>query len=364
MAIPKIPSLPVTRGQLDKVFTVALLFNSVAAAVSVVLFFLSSWWIFLIMGTLGLPFLLGGFFIYRFTRFREPMQRYAKNFVVKLYNGILQKREGLMRRIYTTICWVLPTEEWKHINWGYASLTPKGQTLSDTDFQHEDKRFYCQLYHYLATGMGNWNTLEGKNILEIRTGGGGGLNFVAQTLNPEKAIGVDISSTQTNFCRKSFCEDPKMKFYTADTLDKVSNIGELADRQIDLIISLQSSKYVGNFKNFVEDVDRILKPGGIFAFADSKLTGDWEQLEKDLSSTSLRILKKENITNNVIQALKLDERGKWQTINNFIGSILRRTFKRIGIIKDSVIQESLSNGSNTAMAYLLHKIPQTTLEWE
>lgn len=157
------------------------------------------------------------------------MQRYAKNFIVKLYTKILQKREGFMRRIYTTICWVLPTEEWKHIQWGYASLTPKGQLLSDAEFPQEDKRFYCQLYHFMATGkhwtkiiiliffqgMGNWNTLEGKRILEIRTGGGGGLNYLAQALNPDKAIGVDISSTQTDFCKKSFCENPKMKFYTA-----------------------------------------------------------------------------------------------------------------------------------------------------
>jgi len=79
-----------------------------------------------------------------------------------------------------------------------------------------------------------------------------------------------------------------------------------------------------------------------------------------------------------MQALKLDEVGKWQTINNFIGSskcfyflketnispVLRRTLKRIGIIKDSVIAQSLKSGSNTAMAYLLHKIPQSNLQWE
>jgi len=68
MAIPKIPTLAVTRGQLDKVFTIALLFNSVAAAVSVFLFFLSSWWIFLLLGTVGLPFLIGGLLIYKYTR--------------------------------------------------------------------------------------------------------------------------------------------------------------------------------------------------------------------------------------------------------------------------------------------------------
>jgi len=71
MAIPKIPHLPVTRGQLDKVFTLVLLFNSGAAAVSVFLFFLSSWWIFLLLGTIGLPFVIGGFLIYRYTRVKE-----------------------------------------------------------------------------------------------------------------------------------------------------------------------------------------------------------------------------------------------------------------------------------------------------
>jgi len=79
------------------------------------------------------------------------MRKYAFNFVRKTYEKIVQKREGLMRRIYTTLLWFLPTEEWKHVSWGYASLDSKGETIP-LDSNLEDKRFYCQLYHYLATG--------------------------------------------------------------------------------------------------------------------------------------------------------------------------------------------------------------------
>jgi len=363
MANPKVPSIPMSRGHLDKLFKVALLFNSVAAVGSVILFFLSSWWIFLLLGTIGLPFLIGAFLLYRYTSLKLPMQRYASNFVYRLYNKILTKRESFLRRLYTTICWIVPTEEWKHIDWGYAALNPNGQLNPEAKFEHEDKKFYYQLYQYLATGMGNWNTLEGKNLLEVRTGGGGGLNYLTENLNPNKAIGVDASSTQIAFCKKSHGENPKMKFYTADALETVSHIGELADQGIDLVISVQSSKHMSDFQQFVQDIDSIIKPGGVLAFADLRPTEDWKQLEEDLSSASLRILKKEDITNNVVQALKLDEIGKWQTMNRWIGSILRRSLRKVGVVKDSPILESLNNGSNVAMAYLLHKVPQSNIPW-
>jgi len=81
------------------------------------------------------------------------MKKYAFNFVRKTYETIVQKREGLMRRIYTTVCWFLPLEEWKHVYWGYASLSNKGGDTISLDPNLEDKRYYCQLYNYLATGI-------------------------------------------------------------------------------------------------------------------------------------------------------------------------------------------------------------------
>jgi len=63
--------------------------------------------------------------------------------------------------------------------------------------------------------MGNWNTLEGKNVIEFRCGGGGGLCFLEETLKPNKCIGIETSSTQVDFCKKAFIENSRLKFYTA-----------------------------------------------------------------------------------------------------------------------------------------------------
>ncbi len=63
----KVPTVPVTRGQLDKVFTGVLLINSVVAAVSVVLFLISSWSFFLASGAFTIPLLVVTALLYRYT---------------------------------------------------------------------------------------------------------------------------------------------------------------------------------------------------------------------------------------------------------------------------------------------------------
>jgi len=332
-----------------------LLLNSVFAVVSVILFFISSWSFFLASGAITIPLLIGTALLYKYTPLRGPIKRYIINTCVNIYNGFVQRREGLLRRIYLAICWFLPTEEWKHINWGYASLHKKGHSIKDLNPADEDKRTYYQLYHYLATGLGNWNTLEGKNVLELRSGGGGGINYVAQKLNPDKCMGVDISSTQSNFCKKAYSKIPKLSFYTADTLDSASQIPELVDQRVDMIISAQSSKYVKDFKQFIHEIETLLKPGGVFAFADLKLVEDWAQIESNLTSTSLKIIQREDISQNVMKALEIDEKGKWQVLNRYIGSVARMIFKVLGIVRNNIISEALKKKTDSARCYLLLK---------
>lgn len=346
-----------TRGNLDKIFTLVMMGNSVLAVVTAILFFLSSWWIFLILGIVGFPLIILGVVFYKYTG-RNPIQKYAINFVMKVYNGIVQKRAGLLRRIYTAVCWVVPRNEWKHINWGYAKLNKTGESVGKLEDLDEEKRFFIQLYNYLATGLGNWPSLQGKNVLELRSGGGGGIDYLSRYLNADLCIGVDESSTQTNAARDGFKDNTKMRFYTAvDTIDNFSSIEQLKDERIDLALSVQSSMHVRDFKKFIQEVDSVLRPGGFFAFADMRLTQDWEQIERDLQSSSMKIMKKEDISNNVMMSLKLEEVSKFKVLSKKFGSIARRVVKRFGIVKDNVLAQSLAGGNTKAMAYILHKVP-------
>jgi len=352
----------ITRSNLEKIFTLVMMGNSVLAVVSAVIFFLSSWWIFLILGVLGLPLVIGGVVLYKYTNLdlRGPVQKRVINFVVKVYEGIVQRRAAFLRRIYTAVCWFVPRNEWKHINWGYAKLNKDGSSIGPLEDLDEEKRFFIQLYHYLATGLGNWPNLEGKNVIELRCGGGGGIDYLTRYLKPNLCIGVDESSTQTEAAREGFKDNTKLRFYTAvDTLDNLSSIPQINDERIDLALSVQSSMHVRDFHQFIQEVDKIVRPGGFFAFADMRLAEDWAQLERALESSSMKIMKKENISNNVMLSLKLDEVNKFRVVSRKFGSFLRRIVKRIGIIKDNALAESLSRGNNVAMAYILHKVPQT-----
>jgi len=348
-------AISITREQVNILFRIALLANSALAIFSVVIFFLSNWWIFLVLGTLGLPFSAGAVFLYKYTSLRGPMKKYAVNWVVALYNGIVQKRGFLLKRVYTAALWFVPRNEWKHINWGYATLHENGELLSNLEEADQEKRFYVQLYHYLATGMGNWNTLEGKNVLELRSGGGGGLAYLESYLNPAQCIGVDEAADGIQYSREHYGQNPKMKFYAADKLDEVSNLDELRGERIDIALSVQSSKNVIDFPKFIQSVSSVLKPGGVFVFSDLRPSEDWTQVEAALEGSSMRILKKEDISKNVANALKIDEHDKWNIIHRRFGSMLRLIATRAGVVKDSALRGALKNGSSHAMAYILHK---------
>jgi cyclopropane fatty-acyl-phospholipid synthase-like methyltransferase len=46
--------------------------------------------------------------------------------------------------------------------------------------------------------------MQGKTLVEIGCGRGGGLNYVVQELKPEKTFGIDISEANIQFCKKTF----------------------------------------------------------------------------------------------------------------------------------------------------------------
>lgn len=61
--------------------------------------------------------------------------------------------------------------------------------------------------------MGEFQTLEGKTIVEVSSGRGGGLDYLSRYLNPKKCIGIDLSDAQVKFCNKNYSHNNKLVFY-------------------------------------------------------------------------------------------------------------------------------------------------------
>ena len=294
-------------------------------AVGLVLLFLSPFAILLVL-------------LHNYTSLREPIRYSARRIFLAVYNVSVYRRKFMWGQLYDILCWLIPSTEWKHMNWGYAALNNNGAFIKNLAPEDENERFSIQLYHFMATAMSSWTDLSDKTLVEVSSGRGGGLDYISRYLNPKKCIGVDLSPVQIDYCQKIYGKNEKLEFVNGES-EKLSKLTELTTREIDIVINVESGHCYSNFRKFVEEVDKVLKVGGVFAYSDFRPTHEWDQTEQDLLSSGLKIVKKEDISENVMKSLKLDEERKWKIINSRLGPVLRFFFKQIGGVKGSHIFE-------------------------
>jgi ubiquinone/menaquinone biosynthesis C-methylase UbiE len=173
---------------------------------------------------------------------------------------------------------------------------------------NQEERFSYQLYHYVATGLSSIRSLEGLHVLEVGSGRGGGLQYVTRQLRPISAVGVDLSEEQVIFSNKH-CLDTNLLFVqgTAESLP-------VKDACVDVVICIESSHCFGNFNRFMSEVARVLAKGGHLFFADLRYKAQIAELDAQFRATQLTIVKKHDITDQVIAALQDDAERRLSVI--------------------------------------------------
>lgn len=180
------------------------------------------------------------------------------------------------------------------LNYGYASLDGDQIPLQAED---EPNRYPIQLYHHVLSGT----AIAGKAVLEIGSGRGGGASYVARYLNPHTFIGVDICKAAIRFSAARYADQNNLEFRVANALDL-----PLANDSFDVVLNVESAQHYGDMSRFLEEVYRVLRPGGDFLMAC------FEDLQKNvlprelLRRAPLRLISEEEITPNVVRALELD----------------------------------------------------------
>lgn len=234
--------------------------------------------------------------------------------------------------------------DWEFMNYGFADLNIELPTLNLTP-DDEKNRYFIQLYQYVI----NTKNLQGKKVLEIGSGRGGGAFFLAKTFNPEQIIGVDFSEQNTLLANKLY-HLPNLLYKQGDS----ENL-PFDNDTFDVIINVESSHCYGSMTNFVQEVKRVLKPGGIFAWVDLRPVNELENLERSFFQSGLKQIKKENITANVVKALELVNESKLDLININVPKFLRQVFQEFAGIKDSKIYNGFVNGEMIYLSYVFEK---------
>ena len=185
---------------------------------------------------------------------------------------------------------------------------PVSEDIEEFEFKHQ-----IELYNQAIKEI----DLDGKAILEIGCGRGGGSKWISSRHNLSMYYACDISEENITFCNKTNTND-KIIYSVMDS----QNL-EYPDNSFDLVICIESSHNYKNMELFFENVRRVLKKTGQLVLLDNYVLGE-EAIQNQLmsidsikgSAVGFTVLEYVDITENV----KLSCKEDINLIDNWVGS--------------------------------------------
>jgi ubiquinone/menaquinone biosynthesis C-methylase UbiE len=191
--------------------------------------------------------------------------------------------------------------------------------------------------------------LRQRDVLEVGCGRGGGSSFVQRYHQPRSVTGVDFSAKAVRFCERNHAVEG-LSFVHGD-----AEALPFADGSFDAVINVESSHCYGSMSAFLGQVRRVLRPGGHFLFADLRAAGELEQLRQELEACGLQIIEQDDVTPNVVEALRQDSERKLALIQHMVDKRLVNTFKQFAAIEGSEVFDNFRDRKFIYLRYVLQK---------
>lgn len=252
-------------------------------------------------------------------------------------------RRLIWKRLYETLAKNFRIEDWHFMNYGYA---PGTHQAAPTLHPHDEiNRYPIQLYHFLAKKT----AIEGKELLEVGSGRGGGSSYICRYLNPAKITGLDIASNAVKWANNQHIEE-NLRFIQGDA-EKLP----FPDGSFDVVINVESCHAYGSVPRFLTEVKRVLRPSGVFLCTDLRAPEGMQKLKEQLGESGMQIISEENITNNVVNAIEEEDTTKQQRIEKHISKWFRPMFSQFAGTKGSKIHKDLQANTLIYHSFVLQK---------
>ncbi len=230
------------------------------------------------------------------------------------------------------------------INYGYVPLNGEEERLP-LDTEEEVHRNNIRLYHRVASAG---EPLKGREVLEVGCGHGGGTAYVRRVFEPARIEGIDRSERSIRLCRERYPLDD-LTFRTADALDL-----PYEDETFDAVLNVESSHAYPCMKTFLQEVRRVLRPGGQLLFADLRHAKRLAGLRSAMEGSGLKRLVEEDVTANVLKARDDFTRQMQEEIGNRMKWFGSFALSWLGA-KDSLTYRYLQTGRLTYLVCVLQK---------
>jgi ubiquinone/menaquinone biosynthesis C-methylase UbiE len=247
----------------------------------------------------------------------------------------LFKRFAWFKRLNAKVTYELlakniPATDWQFMNYGYVpNPEEKPLTLSDKPLQ----LYPLQMYHYLASKT----QLEGRQVLEVGSGRGGGARHLAGFMKPAFYTGLDLAQSAVDLANK---------LNTHSNLKFIQGSAEsipLADNSIDVVINVESCHAYGSVVKFLSEVKRVLKPGGKLLLVDFRNEENVQEFMNQLKNSGLTQIEKEDISENVVRSIEAEDETKKERIRKLIPAKWQKLFEEFAGVVGSRFHLTLKN---------------------
>lgn len=253
----------------------------------------------------------------------------------------LNLRENFFRIWYWYVNKVDKNAEILFMNYGYHDENHK----LAIDGHSEPNRYSIQLYHHLANSV----DIQNKDIVEIGCGRGGGLSYITRNFSVASAVGVDLNKQAVAFCNKHHKVNG-LSFQQGDA----QNL-DLAHNVCDIVLNVESSHRYPNMQAFLQEVHRILRPGGYFLFTDFRYHYEMEEMKKALETSGLTVMRENFINKEVVAALELDDKRKRELVNKLAPKFLHKIALNFAGTIGSDTYNKIASNSYVYFSYVLRK---------
>lgn len=227
------------------------------------------------------------------------------------------------------------------MNYGYDDgAAMPGLLPADEPF-----RYAIQLYAHAVRGI----DLSDKDVLEVGCGRGGGGSYFLRYCDPRSYTGVDLSSAAIAWCQN------QLKFPRTNWVQGCADNLPAPDSSVDVVVNVESSHSYPSVPGFLQEVCRVLRPGGHFAFADLRKEEQMPELDEQIDRCGLLRIEHALITKNVVRALDAITQRREAQIEAGVPRALRAAFRDFAGVRNSVLYRMLAADRLRYFSCLLQK---------
>jgi ubiquinone/menaquinone biosynthesis C-methylase UbiE len=281
------------------------------------------------------------------SQFERTIMVKQKSIVVRFFDWCFKSpllRRMIWGRIYQLLIKFYPNQAWVFMNYGYTANGPD-YSRPDLESGDEHNRYFIQLYEHILGKQ----TLTDKHVLEVGSGRGGGISYLARYHKPKQCIGMDYSKNAVTFCSARH-KVSNLSFQVGDAEDL-----PFEGESFDAIVNVESSHCYNMRTKFFHEVKRVLRPGGFFFYTDVVDSDRLQGLQKELRSTELEICKEEDISRNVMQALEEDGERRYTLFRKTMHPLALHFFKEFAGNRTSEMYRKIKDGLSVYYHYILRK---------